>query len=146
MGQVRFIMWVTLASAVLNVGLNLALIPPFGIEGAAIASVAAITSINVLSYRKLYTLSGAQPLSRKLLKPTLVSLALVFLFKFILEDFVAVVWWMLPLLFILYYVVYGLAILFTRSFDKEDITMLLAMEKRAGLNLSSIKKILRRFL
>jgi len=146
LGEVRFIMWATLATAVLNVGLNVILIPPFGIVGAAIASVAAMALANLVGYWKLYSLAKAQPLSKNLLKPTLASLALVFLFQFIFGDFVTVVWWMLPLLFILYYGIYGLAILFTRSFDQEDIAMLLAVERRAGVNLSFLKRILRRFL
>jgi len=145
-GEVRFIMRATLATAVLNIGLNIALIPPFGIEGAAIASVAAITSINVIRCWKLYSLSKAQPLSKNLLKPTLASLALVFLFQFIFGTFVTVTWWMIPLLFILYYGIYGLTILFTKSFDKEDISMLLVVEKRLGFNLRFIKRIIQRFL
>jgi O-antigen/teichoic acid export membrane protein len=146
MGEARFMMWTALATAVLNIGLNIALIPPLGIQGAAIASVAAITSINLIVAWRLYSLAKAQPLSKNLLKPTLASLALVFLFWFIFGKLVTVTWWMLPLLFILYYVIYGLAILLTKSFDKEDISMLLAIEKRAGVNLSFIKRILRRFL
>ncbi len=146
MGEAQFVMWATLATAVLNIGLNIALIPPLGIEGAAIASVVAITSINVIGCWKLYSLSKAQPLSKNLLKPTLASLALVFLFQFILGNFVSVVWWMLPLLFILYYGVYALALLLTKSFDQEDIAMLLAIEKRTGVNATSIKRILQRFL
>jgi O-antigen/teichoic acid export membrane protein len=146
MGEVRFIMWANLTTALLNVGLNFALIPPLGIEGAAIASAAAITSINLIVGWKLYSLAKAQPLSKNLLKPALASLALVFLFQFIFKNFVTVVWWMLPPLFILCYGIYGLAILLTKSFDQEDIAMLLAIEKRAGVNLSFIKGILRRFL
>jgi hypothetical protein len=53
---------------------------------------------------------------------------------------------MLPLLFILYYGIYGLAILLTKSFDQEDIAMLLAIEGRVGMNLSFVKRIIRRFL
>jgi O-antigen/teichoic acid export membrane protein len=146
MGEVRFVMWTTLAAAVVNVGLNIVLIPPLGIEGAAIASLASIICNNLMGVWKLYSLTRAQPLSKNLLKPTLTSLALVFLFQFIFGNLVTVVWWMLPLLFILYYGIYGLAILLTRSFDKEDIAMLLAMEKRARVNLSFVKRILGRFL
>jgi O-antigen/teichoic acid export membrane protein len=146
LGEVRFIMWTNLAAAGLNVGLNMALIPPFGIEGAAIASLSAIASNNLVYCWKLYSLAKAQPLSKNLLKPTLASVALIFLFQFIFGKLVTVTWWMLPLLFILYYVIYGLTILFTKSFDKEDISMLLAVEKRAGVNLSFIKRILRKFL
>jgi O-antigen/teichoic acid export membrane protein len=146
MGKVRFVMWATLVTALLNVGLNFALIPPLGIEGAAIAYAAATTFINLAYCGKLYRLAKAQPLSKNLLKPALASLALVFLFQFIFRNFVTVTWWMLPLLFILYYGIYGLAILLTKSFDNEDIAMLLAIEKRAGMNLSFVKKTLRRFL
>jgi O-antigen/teichoic acid export membrane protein len=146
MGQVRFIMWATLATALLNIGLNIALIPPLGIEGAAIASAVAITSINIVRCWKLYSLSKVQPLSKNLVKPALASVALVFVFQFILGNFVNIVWWMLPLLFVLYYGIYGLAILLTRSFDKEDIAMLLAIEKRTGINAAPIKRFLRRFL
>jgi hypothetical protein len=53
---------------------------------------------------------------------------------------------MLPLLFILYYAIYGLATVFSRSFDREDIVMLLEVEKRIGINAEPIKKILKRFL
>lgn len=146
MGKVRFIMWATLATAVLNVGLNIALIPPLGIEGAAIASIAAITSINLIICWKLHSLSGAQPLSKNLIKPILASLAIVFLIYFISTSFLTITLWMLPLLFILYYAIYGLAILLTKSFDPEDITMLLAIEKRVGINTTFIRRILRRFL
>jgi O-antigen/teichoic acid export membrane protein len=146
MGEVRFIMWTYLAAALLNVGLGFALIPPLGIEGAAIAYVAAVTLVSLTYCWKLYSRAKALPLSKNLLKPTLVSVGLVFLFQFIFRNFVTVVWWMLPLLFILYYGIYGLAILLTKSFDQEDIAMLLAIEKRAGMNLSFVKRILRRFL
>jgi len=146
MGEVRFIMWSTLATAGLNVGLNIALIPPLGIEGAAIAAMAGIICGNLMNCGKLYSLTKAQPLSKNLLKPTLASLALVFLFQFVFTKFVSVVWWMLPLLFIMYYAIYGAAILLTRSFDKEDIAMLLTIEKRMGINLVLLKRLLERFI
>ena len=146
MGEVRFIVRVYIAAAVLIVGLNFALIPPLGIAGPAIAYATGINVVALAYGWKLYSLAKAQPLSKNLLKPTLASLALVFLFQFIFRNFVTVTWWMLPLLFILYYAIYGLAILLTKSFDNEDIAMLLAIEKRAGMNLSFVKRILRRFL
>ena len=146
LGESRFMMWATLVTAVLNVGLNVALIPPFGIEGAAIASISAITSVNLIRCWKLYSSSKAQPLSKNLLKPTIASLALVFLIYYISRSFLAITYWMLPFLFVLYYAIYGLAILFTKSFDREDVAILLAIEKRTGINASLIKKILRRFL
>jgi len=49
-------------------------------------------------------------------------------------------------LFVLYCGIYGLATLLTKSFDKEDIAMLLEVEKRSGINIAPLKKILKRFL
>jgi len=146
MGKSQFTMWATLAAAVLNIGLNIALIPPLGIEGAAIAATVALVSINLIVSWKIYSLGRIQPLSKNLIKPTLASLALIFLIQFIFGNFVTVTWWMLPLILIFYYGIYGLAILLTRSFDKEDIAMLLSIEKTVGVNLSIVKNIVRRFL
>ena len=71
---------------------------------------------------------------------------MVFLIMFLLGKFLTVTWWMLPILLVLYYGIYGLAIIFTRSFDQEDIALLLVIEKRVGLNLIFIKRFLGRFV
>jgi O-antigen/teichoic acid export membrane protein len=146
MGHPRFILWTTLATATVNVLLNIALIPPMGMVGAAIASAISITVINIIRSVRLYSLSRAQPLSKNLLKPVLISIALALLIGILARDFITVTLWMLPLLFVFYYGIYGLATLFTKSFDKEDIALLLAIEKRSGINAAPIKKLLRRFL
>jgi len=52
----------------------------------------------------------------------------------------------LPLLFILFYVIYGIATVLSRSFDKEDIVILLDIEKRSGIDAAPIKKILNKFM
>jgi O-antigen/teichoic acid export membrane protein len=145
-GESKFMMWATAATAILNIGLNIALIPTLGIVGAAIASVVAITSINLIRCWKLYSLSKAQPLSKNLIKPTLASLVLIFLIYFILREFLTVTPWMLPLLFILYYALYSSAILFTKSFDLEDINLLLAIERKMGINFRRTKNLLRKFV
>ncbi len=146
LGRSRFLMWATLGVALLNIGLNVALIPLLGIEGAAIASAVSIITVDVIRYWKVYSLTGTLPLSKNLIKPVLASLVLALLFHFIITNFFTISLWMLPVLFILYYTIYGVTTLFTRSFDKEDIALLLAMEKKVGINLSSIKRVLQRFL
>ena len=146
MGESRFMMWATLAIAVVNVGLNIILIPPLGIAGAAVASVGAITSINLMRCWKLYSLCKAKPLNKNVIKPTLASLGLIFIIYYIFRDFFTIAPFMLPLLFIFFYIIYGSAILFTRSFDQEDIAMLLLIEKKTGIDATAMKRILRRFL
>ena len=146
LGESRFMMWAALASALINIALNIALIPPLGIEGAALASMIAITSINAIRCIKLYSLSGAHPLSKNLIKPAAFSFGTAYLIYLVCNHFINVQTWMLPLLFILYCGIYSLAVLLTRSFDGEDISLLLAIEKKSGMNFSPLKNLLRRFL
>lgn len=145
LGQSKFLLWSNSAVVALNVVLNIVLIPPLGMVGAAIASAVAFILASIIHTTKVYLLCGAQPFSRNLLKPVVVSVVLVFLFQLIVGG-LTVTWWMLPLLFILYYAIYGAAVVLTRSFDQEDIAVLLEMEKRSGINTAAIKRILSRFV
>lgn len=146
MGHPKLIMWATLATVIMNVVLNITLIPPLGIVGAAIASVVSITAVNIIRSWKLYSLSRVHPLSKNLFKPVIISVVLAFLIQILVQSLITVTAWMLPILFILYCGIYGLAVLFTRSFDKEDMAMLLEIEKRSGINVTPLKKLLGRFL
>lgn len=146
MGQSRFIMWATLSTAVLSVILYIILIPPAGIVGAAIALAASVVLAKVIIAIKVYLSCRAQPLSKNLLKPVIASVVLAFLFKLAAGHLVTISWWLLLLLFVLYYTIYGIAVVFTRSFDAEDIALLLEIEKMSGINATPLKKILKRFL
>jgi O-antigen/teichoic acid export membrane protein len=139
-------MCVTLIAAIVNVLLNIILIPPLGIVGAAVASAVSLILAGIILSLKLYLSWHIQPLSKNLLKPLIASIALALLFRFTIGSFIDVTLWMLPLLFILYYVIYGVVTVLTRSFDQEDIFLLLEIEKRSGINAAPIKKILSRFV
>ncbi len=146
LGHTRFVLWSNLAAFITNIVLNIVLIPPLGIIGAAIASLTAITLVNIIRSVRIYTLHKIHPLSKNLLKPTITSILLALLIESVVRNFLTVTPWMLPIIFALYYSIYGLAILFTKSFDKEDITLLLKIEKRSGINAAPLKKLLRRFI
>ncbi len=145
MGNPRFVMWATLATAILNVVLNIALIPHWGMEGAAIASISAMASINLLTTLKLYSMSKTHPFRKNLFKPILVSLGIILVAHFVLVNLFTVVWWMLPLFLIAFYAVYILATLLTRSVDQEDIAMMQVLEERAAIDASSVKRFIQRF-
>jgi hypothetical protein len=68
------------------------------------------------------------------------------MFYMISKDLLTVTFWMLPLLFILFIVIYCLSLLLTKSLDNEDIVILLGIEKQMGINLKRIKKILKKFM
>jgi O-antigen/teichoic acid export membrane protein len=65
-------------AAVVTVVLDLVLIPPFGVIGAAIASVIAYTTYGIVSLRALSRLSGIP--ARSLLTPTRADIAMYLLF------------------------------------------------------------------
>jgi O-antigen/teichoic acid export membrane protein len=146
MGKTRFLMWATLAAAGMNICLNVLLIPILGIVGAAIASMFTMISINIIRSAKLYSISGMHSLSKNLLKPILLSIILIIAIYLAAKSFLTVTFWMLPLLFILFAILYGLSLLFTKSFDQEDINMLLTMEKKMGINFIRMKNLLKRFV
>jgi O-antigen/teichoic acid export membrane protein len=146
LGESRFTMWATLAAATVNIILNITLIPPLGIVGAAIASAASLTLFSIVKSVKLYASYRVQPLSKNLLKPLVISVILALLFQIVFGHFILVTWWMLPCLLLLYYVIYGMATVFSKSFDREDIVLLLEIEKRSGINAEPVKKILRLFI
>jgi len=145
-GHSRFLMFTSLTAAVLNVVLNIVLIPPLGIAGAAIATVASISLINVARTIRLYSLYKIQPFTMNLLKPAIICVVLAIAVQFIARHFLNINWWLLILVFVVFYGLYGIAALLSKSFDIEDIAVLLEIEKRSGINATPIKKLLRRFL
>jgi len=146
MGGSKFIMWTALCSAVTSLILYIILIPPMGIVGAAIALAISIILGRVIIAIKIYLRCRAQPMSINLLKPIAASVILALLFKCAADKLTNVNWWIFLLLFILYYAIYGVAVVLTRSFDHEDIALLLELEKMSGINATPIKKILSRFI
>jgi O-antigen/teichoic acid export membrane protein len=144
-GKSNFLMQCFLISAVINIALNIILIPTLGAVGAAIASASSFAVVEGIMTVKLYITSGIHPFTKTYLRLTLLSILLVSIF-YAVKNLFAATFWLLLVFFSLFLLTYGLSILFTRTFDEEDIMMMLTIEKRLGLNLSSIKRFLKRFI
>jgi hypothetical protein len=54
--------------------------------------------------------------------------------------------WMIPLIFLTYYIIYIAAIFFTKSIDQEDLNMLEMIEQISGFKSKIIKKLLKKLL
>jgi O-antigen/teichoic acid export membrane protein len=63
-GDLRYIVTVNVAAAVMNLGLNLLLIPPFGPAGAAVGTMTTLLAHNVLKQAGLRRLTGIDVLDR----------------------------------------------------------------------------------
>lgn len=147
MGDIRFAMWTIIISFIASVALNIMLIPPLGIVGAAIATASACAMTFIVLSARLYSLSKMHPFTKNFLKPAIASVVLILIIYAVVKSLVIVIpLWLLPLLLILFFGAYVLSVLLTRSFDKEDIMMLLTIEEKVGINLTAIKRILRRFV
>ena len=146
-GNTRFLGWSALAALILNIVLNVVLIPPLGIKGAAIATASSLALRNVLISVKLYSSIRVHPFTRNYLKPAIASAAVVAVIYVLARGWATgAQLWLLPLLFLLFLSVYGLTVLLTRSFDREDLMMLLAIEQKTGVNLTKVKRVLSRFV
>jgi len=147
MGDIKFAMWTIIISFIASVALNIMLIPPLGIVGAAIATASALAMTFIVLSVRLYSLSKINPFTRNFLKPAIASVVLILIIYALVKGLFSVIpLWLLPVLLVLFFGTYFLSVLLTRSFDKEDIMMLLTIEEKLGINLAAIKRILRRFV
>ncbi len=146
-GQTKYHMFTIIVASAINVVLNVVLIPIMGINGAAIATMSTLTIRNLLLSSRLYSLNRINPFTRNYLKPALLSIALAFGIQFLVRNVIGLASiWLLVLFFLLFVSLYALCVLITRSFDREDVMILLAIEKKLGFNLQPLKDILKRFI
>ncbi|ADT85065.1 flippase [Thermococcus barophilus] len=143
-GESKFIMLFNLISAMFNLLLNTLLIPVYGFEGAAVATVISYSTGNILVSSRLYQKTKIHPFSWNYVKPLAISFILLGIIKG-LNLKVPSIWYAVPIL-VAFLGVYTLLVLLSRSIDKEDVELLLAVEKRLGVDLGIIKRVLRRFV
>ena len=145
-GENRFTLYTSIFVASLNITLNIILVPKFGIEGAAVASAIALFLTNLIRCLKIYLKIGASPLSRNLIIPSIISIGIILLLYLLLNNLLILNFWLVILILIFYYLVFALVVLFTRSLDKEDLDLLYSIEKKAGIRIRFIEKLLIKFL
>lgn len=140
----RFISFSTLIATVFNILLNAMLIPPYSMMGAAVATAVSYFISNALNSLRLYQKTKIHPFSWNYLKPLIISFVLLGAVK---NSHLKVlnVWYAIPIL-VVFLGGYFLLVLLSRSADKEDVELLLAIEKRLGIELKIIKKALKKFV
>jgi len=93
-----------------------------------------------------FQLSGIHPFTKSYLKPILACGGIIAIIYALTRSLLVLSYWMLPVIFILFLGIYGLCLVLTRSFDEEDIRLLLAIERRVGVDVGLIKRILKKFV
>jgi len=145
-GETKFLTFSNSLAVVTDLILNILFIPLWGIEGAALATVISYLIVNVANSIKLYKRVKIQPFnpaySRSLVVETLlVSITKVFVTSRNIDCFTCAV-----ILMFIFIGTYVFSLLTLRVIEKEDIELMLTVEKKFGINLEWAKKIVRKFI
>jgi O-antigen/teichoic acid export membrane protein len=143
-GKTRTIMISFFIGAITNIGLNIYLIPIYGIDGAAFASIVSLFVSFVLMSLIVYKNVKLHPFSKNLFKPIIlfyiIMLSLYFFsIKLFNYDIILIVIFYLFCNFIMF-----ISLCLTKSVDKEDLNMLQILAKKTKINLSFFEKIFRK--
>jgi O-antigen/teichoic acid export membrane protein len=146
MGHSNIILANHLIAALLNIVLNLLLIPELGMIGAAVATSIAIALDGVLPAIELYIWKEISPLRSDFVQPAvaagLATVATVLGLGWATEiHYLAI----LPV-GVIYLLVYGLLLMVIGGLQEEDIYILTAMKDRTGLESPRVERFVRRFI
>lgn len=142
-GQTRLLLYNTVVAASIDIGLSAALIPTYGITGAAIAWASATAVYPLLSAVELAYSTGVHPFRRNYMVPLLGTGlpigALLLLLPF------APPLWTLPAIVLGVAGLFVLVVLVSRSLDTGDLLLLEAVEGLLGVRLGFLRRIGRWF-
>jgi len=142
-GENRFVTLTAAMAAFINVLLNILFVPLLGVTGAAISTLITYFLSNTACSIKLFVKYGIHPFTKNYLKPIVACFSVAVVIS---RCYGRVSLFGLVLLFVLFIVLYAVSAALTKSFDREDISLLVAVEQRLGLDLGWVKRILRRFV
>lgn len=145
-GHTKYISVVQVAAAVLNVILNVALIPMYGIPGAAFATLVSTVLVNVLNSWRLYSEVGVHPFTSAMFRPILIAVPLILSIKIGTQRFLEVTPQTAVVLLFVFFVTYAVAILSFGGIEKEEIMIVNSAEERFDIDLEPIKRWLRLFM
>jgi len=144
-GKSKDLMWISIFGSILNIILNYVMISFYGVMGAALATaVSYVISKALISYR-LYKYNKIHPITMNYIKPILMS---TFIIAVLFKGLNNIPDSSLKLLFVFLMVLtsFTASLFLTKSIGEEDILLFEMIERRSGINLKIIRKIVRRFL
>ncbi|MHA1231161.1 MAG: flippase [Candidatus Helarchaeota archaeon] len=150
LGKTRFLMWNALETTIINLCLNLFLIPFYSVNGAAFSFLFSVFFMNIMRSVKLYSSYKIHAFKQEIIKPILLSTILMTLLFFLIDYMIHLLniqinIWIIPIIYIFFIILYGFSLLITKSLSNEDIEILTIIEKKFGINLTKLKKILKKF-
>jgi len=143
-GKPKLNLYGDIIALILNLILNIILIPSYGLLGAAIATTTAYIITNIFRTYLLYKYTKIQPFTRNYLKTLLTGILLISSTKLFILIINMDIYFLIifPLLILVFYII----VVLLKSLDNEDINLFLTLEKKVGYNFRIIKKLIRIFL
>ena len=146
MGKTTFLMWATFIAAIINISLNAFLIPIYGINGAAIASIISLISINLIRISKLYLLSNIHPFKKNILAPTFLTIISILLLFYFFKIFLFNAYFTILLSFLLTILLFLIFVLATNSIDQADIELFIQIQLKTGIKSNFLLKLMKKIL
>ena len=123
----------TIVTVIMNIGLNIWLVPAYGIPGAALATGISIGAINVVKLIEVYKLIGVQPYNRKYIKPV-ISGMLATIVCLICNNLVNKLRWTINMTFFL--AIYFIT-LYCFGLAEEENIVIAALKKKLGIGVQN---------
>ncbi len=146
LGKPESATYISVVSFLLNTSLSIFLIPKIGILGSALSFFASTFVQNLIASAWLYKSFKIHAFRKKVLGPFVFVLSFFLILKFaFFRSYQPRLWHYLFLIFI-FYIAYFLSMLIFKSIDETDIHLMIAFERKLGINLKFLKKFLKKFI
>ena len=145
-GRTKIIMWCSFFGALVNVGLNLFLIPIYGINGAAVATGFSLALTTILHLVFAYKIGGVQPFGWGYVKPLFASIVAVAVVYVMVQYVIGVSVISLVVMLFVFGLLYFILLLLMKGFDEGDLVVMRAVDQRLGTKSDWIRKIIKRFV
>lgn len=145
-GRTRRVMYANIFTSIINITMNILLIPEFGVLGAAVATTVSYFVLNILLSYQTYSILGISPVSNRTINPVfagLITASILYIAVTILLENKQIE---LAFFIVALALVYPVALARSGAIEQEEVMLVRSFEERAGIDLSPVKNVLIRFL
>ena len=142
MGKTKFIMITQGTGAVTNIALNVLLIPPFGIKGAAIGTACSLIIMIIMELIIIYHLIRFHPYDRQYLKISAIAISIMLLIIMTIHLFIdQIPCWSVLIIFPIYFVLYMAFVIKSKCLQYEDVMILKSIQEKVGIRLKFLDRL-----
>lgn len=145
-GDTGTILRANAVAAVVNVVLNLALVPTYSYLGAAVGTAAAYTVLGAFYLYAVHRRTGFHPFTRSLTVPAVAGTAVIGVLYLVVTATITVTPLRLIGVAALFLVAYAVVVVRFGGIEGEEVMLVLSLEERAGVDLGPLKRVADRLM